>query len=210
MPHAPGQLVQGDRGMEGGETVHASLAPRARPTGPDAGRVEREGAEEAIDVVGHAGLLRSRRALPRGQHLGAGGPQRGVLLVTQPNGHRANVAWAGTPFADAGVRFSPCRGPVPGRRPARRAGRGTAPTRWANHSSARSLSSRTSVTMLPVSLAPSSISRLQLVKMRNPGPGSGVRPPAMGRRACAGPRPRGRRRSRGRRPGAAGCPSSAP
>ncbi len=46
---------------------------------------------------------------------------------------------------------------------------GTAPTRWANHSRARSLSSRTSLTRLPVSLAPRSTRRHQLTSSAEPG-----------------------------------------
>ena len=79
--------------MEGGEAGHATLAPRARATGPDAGRVEGERPQETVDVVGHTGLFRPGRALAGGQHLRAGGPQRGVLVLAQPDGHRANVAW---------------------------------------------------------------------------------------------------------------------
>ena len=77
-PHAPraSSSKRGQR-VEGGEAGHAAVAARRRAAGPDAGRVEREGSQEAVDAPGHAGLLRPGSALARGQHLSAGGPQRG-------------------------------------------------------------------------------------------------------------------------------------
>jgi len=73
--------------------VEKPATPPLRPAGPDAGRVERERSQETVDVVGDAGLLGAGSALAGGQHLSAGGTQGGVFVVTQPDGHRANVAW---------------------------------------------------------------------------------------------------------------------
>ena len=93
-PGAPGQLVEPGQRVEVGEPGHAAHAPRRRAARPDAGRVEGEGAEEDVDVVGDARLVGSGCTLVGGHHLGAGGPQDGVFLLAQPDGHRANVACA--------------------------------------------------------------------------------------------------------------------
>ena len=91
-PHTPGQFVQRGQRDEPGEPGDAALAPRRRAAGPDPGRFEGERAQEGVDVVGDARLLGARSALVGGEHPRAGGPQGGVLLLAQPDGHRANVA----------------------------------------------------------------------------------------------------------------------
>src|SRR5207253_1224141 len=53
---APPQLVEAAEAMERREPRVAAETARERASGPDAGWVEMEGAEEAVDVVGDAGL----------------------------------------------------------------------------------------------------------------------------------------------------------
>ena len=95
-PHAPGQLIEAGQPVEVGEPGVTAHAPRERPPGPDPGRIEGEGAQEGVDVVGHVRFFGSRRPLVGGHHLGAGGPQGGVFGIGEPHGHPCNVACGST------------------------------------------------------------------------------------------------------------------
>ena len=81
----PGQLLHR---TEGEERLEAGITPVAAgegPAGPDAGRVDEEGAEEPVDVVGHPRGLRPGRAvvIRRDQPVD-GRLQDGVLRFGQP------------------------------------------------------------------------------------------------------------------------------
>ena len=74
------------------ETGLAAHTTRRRAAGPDPWGVEREGPQQDVDVIGDAGLLGARRPVFGGQHLRAGSAENQVLVVAQPDGHRATVA----------------------------------------------------------------------------------------------------------------------
>ena len=116
------------------------------------------------------------------------------------SGSHSPVSLADGGLTRRGRRASPSRpasspsGPLPGRwlRRSPATWCGTAPTRCANHRRARLPSSSTSHTRLPVSLAPRSTRRHQLVRTRNPGPRQ--------RRPWRGHGTTGRRRAQATRP----------
>src|SRR5207249_1578403 len=98
---APCQLVEPAEAVERREPRVAAEAARERAAGPDAGWVEMEGAEEAVDVVGDAGLGRARIVVGRDQP-GAHGADDRVLLVAEEDRH----GWGSLPTVNLGSRFS--------------------------------------------------------------------------------------------------------
>ena len=148
-----------DSGTKSPKPRLAAMPTRGRPSRPDAGRVEGERAEERVDEVGDARLVGPGPAESRGHHLLARGLQGRVLLLAQPDGHRANVAWGPAPLLTLlSGSTSGCQGDAL-----------AAARRWTTRSrratcAARPLSSSASATRLPVCAAPNSASRVAFVE----------------------------------------------
>lgn len=81
----PGQFLDRAEGQEPVEAGVAAMASGERSAGPDAGRVDEERTEEAVDVVGDPGRLGTGRAVAvRRDQPVDGRLQDGVLLFGQP------------------------------------------------------------------------------------------------------------------------------
>ena len=85
-PGTPGQFVEGGQRMEGGEVRRPAEPARGGPAGPDPRWIERERPQQAVDVVDHSRVCRTRSVVGRNESL-AHRRQCSVLVLGQPGGH---------------------------------------------------------------------------------------------------------------------------